>query len=139
MDGSISVSIGELIVAFLVAMSIPSGITGFLFWNLERKITSRDKKKAAAEAEAREKEKKAAEEFRKQEAEREQTREEYEMSLVMGTWAALALGEATAKAVQRIPDAKCNGDMHAALEYAAKIKHQQKEFLAKQGIQALWE
>mgnify|MGYP000727273512 CR=1 FL=1 len=26
----------------------------------------------------------------------------------------LALGEATAKAVQRIPDAKCNGDMHAA-------------------------
>ena len=41
---------------------------------------------------------------------------------------AIALAEATAKAVQRIPDAKCNGDMHAALEYAQKVKHEQKDF-----------
>lgn len=38
--------------------------------------------------------------------------------------AALALGEATSRAVQRIPDAHCNGDMHAALEYAQKVKHE---------------
>lgn len=139
MDGSISVSFGELLVAFLVAMSIPSGLTGFLFWNLERKITARDKKKESDEAKAREKEKEAAEEFRKQEAERERAREEYEMNLVKGTWAAIALGEATAKAVQRIPDAHCNGDMHQALSYAEKVKHDQKEFLAKQGVQAIWE
>ena len=53
--------------------------------------------------------------------------------------AAVALAEATARAVQRIPDAKCNGDMHAALDYAAKVKHDQKEFLAKQGIHALYD
>ena len=51
--------------------------------------------------------------------------------------AAIALAEATAKAVQRIPDAKCNGDMHAALDYAAKIKHAQKDFLTSQGIHAI--
>ena len=36
-------------------------------------------------------------------------------------------------------NAKCNGDMHAALDYAAKVKHDQKEFLAKQGIHALYD
>lgn len=53
--------------------------------------------------------------------------------------AAIALGEATAKAVQRIPDANCNGDMHDALNYAANIKHKQKDFLTKQGIHALYD
>ena len=36
-----------------------------------------------------------------------------------------------------IPDAHCNGDMHAALDYAAKIKHAQKDFLTSQGIHAI--
>lgn len=57
--------------------------------------------------------------------------------LVQSTRASIALGEATAKAVQRIPDAHCNGDMHSALEYATSIKHKQKEFLDRQGIHAL--
>ena len=48
-----------------------------------------------------------------------------------------ALAEATAVAVQRIPDAHCNGDMHAALEYATSVKHKQKDFLTKQGVDAL--
>ena len=30
-----------------------------------------------------------------------------------------------------------NGDMHAALDYAAKIKHAQKDFLTSQGIHAI--
>ena len=50
-----------------------------------------------------------------------------------------AVREATAKAVQRIPDAHCNGDMHDALNYAANIKHKQKDFLTKQGIHALYD
>ena len=48
------------------------------------------------------------------------------------------MGEATAEAVQRIPDAHCNGDMHAALKYTRKIKHEQNDFLMEQGIQALY-
>lgn len=39
--------------------------------------------------------------------------------------------------VMLIPDAHCNGDMHAALDYAAKIKHAQKDFLTSQGIHAI--
>lgn len=68
---------------------------------------------------------------------REDAREELELNLVEGMNAALALSEATAKAVQRIPDANCNGDMHAALTYAEEVKHKQRDFLAKQGIRAI--
>ena len=64
-------------------------------------------------------------------------REKLLLCLIEGTWAAVALAEATARAVQRIPDAHCNGDMHAALDYAAGVKHKQKEFLAKQGVHAI--
>ena len=49
--------------------------------------------------------------------------------------ACMSLSEATARAVQRIPDAHCNGDMHAALEYVTNVKHRQKEFLTKQGVE----
>lgn len=85
--------------------------------------------------------KQEAEENARREAEerREKLREQQELFLVQGVGAAIALGEATAKAVQRIPDAHCNGDMHAALDYAAKVKHAQKDFLTQQGIEALYD
>ena len=74
---------------------------------------------------------------RDQLAQQQLMQEQLMLKLIESNWAAIALGEATAKAVQRIPDAHCNGDMHAALEYAGKIKHSQKEFLAAQGIHAI--
>ena len=55
--------------------------------------------------------------------------------IVSAIWAA----HATAKAVQRIPDAHCNGDMHDALNYAIKIKHKQKDFLTRMGIASVVE
>ena len=69
---------------------------------------------------------------------REEVREKNELYILKSVGAAIALGEATARAVQRIPDAKCNGDMHAALEYAQKIKHEQKDFLNEQAIKAVF-
>ena len=36
--------------------------------------------------------------------------------------ATMTLAEATAKAIQRMPDAKCNGDMHAALDVVSQVK-----------------
>ena len=69
---------------------------------------------------------------------REAAREQNEVLLIQNTRAALALAEATAVAVQRIPDAHCNGDMHAALEYARKVKHKQKDFLTEQGVKAIY-
>lgn len=120
------IDLRTLIIAFIAAMSIPSGITGFFFWLLERRI---QKRQAAADAEREKREKKAEEQ--------EKNRENYQLYLLKSVGAAIALGEATAKAVQRIPDAHCNGDMHAALEYATKVKHEQKDFLTQQAIEAL--
>lgn len=113
----VNLEAGQLLAAFVAAMGIPSAIMGFIVWKLEKRISKREK---ALE-------------------ERESAQEELWLLLVQSTGAAIALGEATAKAVQRIPDAHCNGDMHAALEYATKIKHSQKDFLAKQGIHSLLE
>ena len=74
---------------------------------------------------------------RAQLAQQQRLQEQLMLKLIESNWAAIALAEATAKAVQRIPDAHCNGDMHEALEYAGRIKHSQKEFLAAQGIHAI--
>lgn len=74
---------------------------------------------------------------RAQLAQQQRLQEQLMLKLIESNWAAIALAEATAKAVQRVPDAHCNGDMHEALEYAGRIKHSQKEFLAAQGIHAI--
>ncbi|HIS65712.1 MAG TPA: serine/threonine protein kinase [Candidatus Avoscillospira avistercoris] len=116
------------VTAIIIAASIPSALTGFCFWLIEQRLQKREKKR-----DDEEKRRRAAEE------KREKNREKQELFLVQGVGAAIALGEATARAVQRIPDANCNGDMHAALEYAAKVKHEQKDFLTKQGIGALFD
>lgn len=66
----------------------------------------------------------------------EEAREELLLLLIQSTRASIALGEATAHALQR---GHTNGDTEAALDYAASVKHEQKDFLAKQGIHAMWE
>ena len=114
--------------SFAVIACLPSAVTGFCFWLIQQKIQKESKKREA-------------EENKRKEAEREheRLREQQELFLVKGMNAAIALGEATAKAVQRIPDAHCNGDMHAALKYAAKVKHEHRDFLDKQGVDHLHE
>ena len=102
--------------ALIVVMSIPSAITGFCFWLLERKMEKREKEREKKEA----------------------VREKQEFLIVKSIGAAISLGEATAEAVARIPDAHCNGDMHKALEYAREVKHEQKDFLTQQGIEAIY-
>ena len=114
---------GELAAICGIPSAVTVAIVGFFVWLLQRSISKREKARAAEDA--------------KLEAERvkqENSRKAFEKNLLATSNAALALGEATARAVQRIPDAHCNGDMHAALNYAAKIKHEQRDFLAAQGI-----
>lgn len=110
----------------LAALGLPSALTGFFIRRMEKRLDKREaqrkKEQDALEARAEEREKK---------------REQLEMVLIQSTSAAIALGEATARAVQRIPDAHCNGDMHQALEYAAEVKHNQKDFLMEIGVHAL--
>lgn len=72
-------------------------------------------------------------------SQREKAREEMMVLLIQSNNAAIALGEATARAVQRIPDAHCNGDMHAALNYAGTVKHDMRDKLTARGVHAIWE
>lgn len=115
------------ISTLLVAMGVPSAVTGFCFWLIEHRLEKREKREQAERA-ARQKDV----------DEREQAREENQFLLIKSVGAALALGEATARAVKRIPDAHCNGDMEAALRYAQEIKHEQKDFITKQGLKDLY-
>ena len=108
----VTVSIGELLAAFIAAMGIPSTIMGLIVWRLKSRIEDRE------EAQAK----------------KNEDQQELFLILVQSTRASIALGEATAHAMQR---GHTNGDMEAALEYATDIKHKQKDFLARQGIHAL--
>ena len=56
------------------------------------------------------------------------------MMLVNTSKANNRLAEATARAVQRIPDAKCNGDMTKALAEAEAYLQEEKKFLMELGI-----
>ena len=105
------ITIGELIAL----LGIPSAVTGFAFWALKKWLDKRDKRIEANEA----------------------ARTAMEIAIVESVNASLALGEATANAVARIPDAHCNGDMHEALNYARDVKHRQKAMLTKLGIESL--
>lgn len=101
---------------FILAMGIPTTIMGLLVWWLKRYIDKRDKR-----AEEREKDLETL------------------MLMVMQTSRANnVLAEATARAVQRIPDAHCNGDMTSALERAAKIQKEEQEFLINQGVKHIF-
>ena len=107
-----------MVETLILAAGIPSAAVGFCFWFLEKKLEAR----AAAEKEERQRRQKAFD-------------EQLQLVVINSVNACMSLSEATARAVQRIPDAHCNGDMHAALEYATNVKHKQKEFLTKQGVE----
>lgn len=112
---------------FVVAMGIPTAITGFLVWWLKRHIDKRDK-----EAEERERKQRADAE------EREKNTERLMLMIMQTARATNVLAEATARAVQRIPDAHCNGDMTSALAEAARIQKEEQQFLMDQGIQRIF-
>lgn len=103
--------------SILMAVGIPAALTaaviGFCVRRFEKKL---DK----------------AEEARKK---HEEDRKDFEFFEVQTLLAAVSLGEATALALQR---GKCNGETHAALEYLQKVKHQQKDFLIKQGVENIF-
>lgn len=101
---------------FLLAMGIPTAITGLLIWILKRYIDKKDKKQE----------------------EREKNTERLMIMIMQTSRANNILAEATAKAVQRIPDAHCNGDMVEALKLASSIQKEEKDFLFDQGVKHIF-
>ena len=101
----------------ILAASIPSALFSMLIWRWKRSIEKREA--------AREK--------------REQNTEQLVCMIVKNSRATHILAEATAKAVQRIPDAHCNGDMKAALEEAERIQKEEDDFFLNQCIRHIVE
>ena len=101
---------------FLVLMGIPTAITSLLVWFLKKHIDKTEKKRE----------------------EREHNTEQLMLLIMQTSRATNILAEATAKAVQRIPDAHCNGDMKHALEEATRIQNEEKDFLLDQGIKHIF-
>lgn len=105
------------VVQVLLTMGIPTAVTGLLVWFFKRHLDKRDAEKTKHEKDV-----------------------EQIMIMIMQTSRATnVLAEATAKAVQRIPDAHCNGDMTAALEEASRIQKEEQKFLINRGIEHIFE
>ena len=119
--------IEQYAVALIVALFAPSTVSGLLVWWFKREIERKDDEKEKAREE-REKAKEA----------REARVEELMLLNYHETHATNILAVATAKAVQRIPDAHCNGDMTAALAEAAAIQREEKDFLVDNGIKHIF-
>jgi flagellar biosynthesis component FlhA len=66
---------------------------------------------------------------------RDENREKYMVMLIQMSSASIALGEANAVALQ---NGKCNGETHRALEYATKVKHDNREFLTRLGVESIF-
>lgn len=105
--------IAELILLF----GIPSAITGLGVWWFKRRVEASEKKSQ----------------------EQQQNIEALIMMIVQSSKANSIGITAIARAVQRIPDAKCNGDMTAALEEMEKIQQKEKQFLIDKGIKYIFE
>jgi len=109
-------AIVSLVVAFIIAMGIPSAITGFAVWWLKKQMDKRDAKNE----------------------EKEKNTERMILLIAQNSRATYTVAKATAKAVQRIPDAQCNGDMTAALAQADKFQMEEQQFLIDQGVKRIF-
>lgn len=118
----------EYIWVALVAFGVPAAITGFIVRRFEKRLSEQEAKR---EAERLEKERKAEEKERNREK-----ISQLQLSCIMAT---MALSEATAKAVQRIPDAHCNGDMTSALKGINTIRTEYRTFLTELGMHYLYD
>lgn len=105
------------LIQILLTFGVPSAITGLAIWFFKRWIDNKDSKRE----------------------EREKNTEQLMIMIMQTSRANTILCEAIARAVQRIPDAHCNGDMTAALEKATAIQNEEKDFLINQGIKHIFE
>lgn len=105
----------DTLIAVIIAAGIPSAVIGFLITRLNKKLDKRETDKE----------------------EKEKAQIENQVQLISLMMATLSLSEATAEAVQRIPDANCNGDMHEALTNAKAAKANYREFERKQAVRAI--
>lgn len=99
----------------ILAAGIPSAVVGILIGRLNRRIAKADAARDAKDA----------------------ARLTHEVTVIRLIMASIDLSEATAEAVQRIPDAHCNGDMAAALEQARAVQSEYRAFEQTQTMKSI--
>lgn len=108
----------ELTIAQLIAVfGIPTAITGIAVWFMKRRVERNEAKSKEHESNL-----------------------EALVLMMMQTSRANTVGiTAIAKAVQRIPDAHCNGDMTEALAEMEAIQKKEQQFIIDKGIKYIFE
>lgn len=105
------------VIEILALFGIPSAITGIAVWWLKHRVEESERKSA----------------------EQQKNIESLILMIVQSSKANSIGITAIAKAVQRIPDAQCNGDMTKALEEMEEIQKKEKQFLIDKGIKYIFE
>lgn len=109
----LDLTLPELAVIF----AVPGSLTGLAVWWFKRKVEENERK-----------------------AREHESNLESLVLMMMQTTRANTVGiTAIAKAVQRIPDAHCNGDMSAALEEIEQIQAKENTFLMDKGLKYIFE
>lgn len=111
-----------------------TGILSALIWYFEHKTQRREQLRDKKHDEKAAEDMKRREERQKELDERERKRDETLDFILKESDAALNVSTATARAVQRIPDAHCNGDMSSALAEADEIRKEKDERFRKATI-----
>ena len=109
-------SMKEILIAILAAAGIPSACMGTIVWMFKRHIDRREMKKE----------------------EQDKNTEKMILLIAQNSRATYTLAKATAQAVQRIPDANCNGDMTSALADAESFQLKEQQLLIDQGIKRIF-
>lgn len=106
----------DILLQWGVPAAISSALVGLFMWYFKRTLDKRDQKSE------------------------QHTKDLTKLMLLIlkDSRATNVLSIATAKAVQRIPDAHCNGDMTEALKKAAEIQNSEKDFLMDKGIEHIF-
>ncbi len=99
--------------ALLLAIGLPSATLSALFGYFVHRVEKRQNNQD------------------KEQKQREARREKLELLQIKGTLSAMALGEATAKALK---NGHCNGETEKALAYEETVKHEIRDFMTEQGI-----
>ncbi len=103
----------NIIITIILAMSIPSLIAGFGVWNLKRTIVRYDIRREKKDKDMK----------------------EYQLLILKGNFVAIRLAE---EAVKAIRDNRTNGTLEESLEYAKKIKEEQRSFIEKKGLESIY-
>lgn len=64
--------------------------------------------------------------------------EEFILLLLDTTQTDVVLSEATARSVQRIPDSKCNDNMHVTLDVVEELQKKKCQFMEQLGVESFY-